>query len=93
MGRAGVLFEQALAVTPDDPELLLDSAQMLFRDEKLPEARGFAEKALRVSPDHARAQLVLGQVLFAQKDYKAAREHLEAAVVATPTFETGYLLG
>ncbi|HWZ81031.1 MAG TPA: tetratricopeptide repeat protein [Terriglobales bacterium] len=93
MGRAGSLFEQALAIAPEDPETRLDYAQMLFQQEKLSEARDLAEKVLSKNPDQARAQLILGQVLFAQKDYRAAREHLEAAVVAAPTFDSGYLLG
>ncbi|MBI3474366.1 MAG: tetratricopeptide repeat protein [Acidobacteria bacterium] len=93
IGRASNLFEQALRVSPDDPEARTDYAQMLFQQDNLAEARAVSEKVLASTPDNARAQLVLGQVLFAQKDYKGAREHLEAAVVAAPSFDTGYLLG
>src|SRR5258708_5575174 len=91
--RAAELFDQALVVSPNEPETRLDRAQMLFQQEKLPEARAAAEGVLASAPDNARAQSLLGQVLFAQKDYKAAREHLEEAVVASPSFDTGYLLG
>jgi len=93
IGRAASLFEQALRLSPDDPEASLDYAQMLFQQEKLAEARAAAEKVLSSAPNNARAHSLLGQVLFAQKDYKAACEHLEAAVVAAPSFDTGYLLG
>jgi tetratricopeptide (TPR) repeat protein len=93
LDRAANLFDQALLVSPDDPETRLDYAQMLFQQEKLPEARAAAEKVLASAPDNAKAQSVLGQVLFAQKNYKAAREHLEMAVVAAPGFDAAYLLG
>ena len=93
LGRATHLFEQAVAVSPDESETRLDYAQLLFQQENLPEARALAEKVVTSAPDNARAHLVLGQVLFAQQDYKGAREHLEAAVVAAPTFDNGYLLG
>jgi tetratricopeptide (TPR) repeat protein len=93
MGRAATLFEQALQVAPDDPETRLDYGQLLFRQDKLPEARVAAEKVLAAAPNNAGAQTLLGQVLFSQKDYKGAREHLEQAVVTAPGFDTAYLLG
>jgi tetratricopeptide (TPR) repeat protein len=93
LDHAAGLFEQALLVAPDDPETRIDYAQMLFQQEKLPEARATAEKVLGSAPDNARAHSLLGQVLFAQKDYKGAREHLEQAVVAAPGFDAAYLLG
>jgi tetratricopeptide (TPR) repeat protein len=93
MDQAASLFDQALAVAPSDPEGRLDYAQMLFQQDKLPEARATAEKVLTAAADNARAQGLLGQVLFAQGDYKGAREHLEQAVGAAPSFDTAYLLG
>ena len=93
LGRATNLFQQALQVSPDDPETQTDYAQMLFQQDNLAEARTLAERVLASNADNARARLVLGQVLFVQKDYKGAREHLEEAVVALPSFDTGYLLG
>ena len=93
LNRATSLFDQALVVSPDDPDTRLDYAQLLIHQEKLPQARSSAEKVLASTPDNARAHSLLGQVLFAQKDYKGAREHLEIAVVAAPAFDTAYLLG
>jgi tetratricopeptide (TPR) repeat protein len=93
LDRAAALFEDALRLSPDDPPVRLEYAQLRFQQEKLPEARSMAEKVLTSSPDNAQGHSLLGQILFAQGDYKGAREHLEQAVVAAPGFDIGYLLG
>jgi tetratricopeptide (TPR) repeat protein len=93
LDKAAPLFEDALRLSPDDPQVRLEYAQLRFEQEKLPEARSMAEKALTSSPDNGQGHSLLGQVLFAQGDYKAAREQLEQAVVAAPGFDVGYLLG
>jgi len=82
-----------LRLAPDDGDVRLDFALMRLEQGNLPKARSLAEKVVESSPGNARARAVLGQILFSQGDYKAAREHLEAAVVATPSFEVGYVLG
>jgi tetratricopeptide (TPR) repeat protein len=93
LDRAAALFEEALRLSPEDPQTRLEYAQLLYRQEKLPTARSMAERVLVSVPDNAQAQSLLGQILFAQGDYKGAREHLEQAVVATPGFDLAYLLG
>jgi len=90
---AAKLFDEALGLNLDQPDLYLDYATIRLRQGRLPEGRTLAEKALQGAPNNATAQYTLGGILFQQGDYKAAREHLEAAVVAGPTFENGYLLG
>jgi tetratricopeptide (TPR) repeat protein len=93
LDRAAALFEDALRLSPDDPQVRLEYAQLRFQQGKSPEARSMAEKVLTSSPDNAQAHSLLGQMLFAQGDYKAAREQLEQAVVAAPGFDVAYLLG
>jgi tetratricopeptide (TPR) repeat protein len=90
---AAKLFDEALALNPEQPDLYLDYATMRLRQGRLEEGRALAEKAVKGAPNSAAAQYTLGGILFQLGDYKAAREHLEAAVVAGPTFENGYLLG
>jgi tetratricopeptide (TPR) repeat protein len=90
---AAKLFDDALGLMPDQPDVCLDYAAMRLQEGKLPEAKSLAEKVVKGAPKNAAAQYTLGGVLFQQGDYKAAREHLEAAVVAAPSFENGYLLG
>ena len=91
--RAAALFEQALHLSPEDPQTRLEYAQLLYRQGKLPGARSMAEGVLVSLPDNAQDQSLLGQILFAQGEYKGAREHLEQAVVAAPGFDIAYLLG
>jgi len=91
--EAAALFDEVLRLAPDDGDVRLDFALMRLEQGNLPKARSLAEKVVESSPGNARARAVLGQILFSQGDYKAAREHLEAAVVATPSFEVGYVLG
>jgi tetratricopeptide (TPR) repeat protein len=93
LDRAAALFEDALRLSPDDPQVRLEYAQLRFQQGKLPEARSMAKKVLTSSPDNAQAHSLLGQILFVQGDYKPAREQLEQAVVAAPGFDVGYLLG
>lgn len=91
--RAASLFEQALQISPNDAGTGVDSAQLLFQQEKFADARARVEKVLASAPDDAKARALLGQILFSQKDYKGAKEHLEQAVAAEPGFDSAYLLG
>jgi tetratricopeptide (TPR) repeat protein len=89
---ADMLFKDALAVAPENPEIRMDYAVLCLDKEDLPEARLQAEKALQLAPDLERAHYLLGRVLYEQEDYAGAKTQLEGAVVATPTFEVGYNL-
>jgi len=91
--KAAKLFEAALAVAPEDPDLHLNFSAMRFEQGQFVEAKSLAEKTLQLQPNNSNAHYLLGRVLFQQGDFAGAKEHLEAAVVGTPNFETGYLLG
>jgi tetratricopeptide (TPR) repeat protein len=91
--KAAKLLEGALALAPQDPDLLLNFSAMRFEQGQFGEARSLAEKSLQIQPNNSSAHDLLGRLFFQQGDFQAAREQLEAAVVGTPNFETGYLLG
>jgi tetratricopeptide (TPR) repeat protein len=91
--EAEKLFEAGLALSPQDPDLLLDFAVMRLDESKFGEAKSLAEKALQTTPGNPRAEYLIGNALCQQDDYKSAKPHLEAAVKSSPNFETGYLLG
>ncbi|MGZ4814735.1 MAG: tetratricopeptide repeat protein [Terriglobales bacterium] len=91
--QAEMFFQAALAIAPDDPDLLLDFAVMRLEQRKNEEAKSIAAKVVEAKPGDARAQYLLGSALCQLGDYRSAKEHLEAAVVQAPNFETGYLLG
>ncbi|HEY6763746.1 MAG TPA: tetratricopeptide repeat protein [Candidatus Sulfotelmatobacter sp.] len=90
---ASRLFEEALRLTPEDPDTTLDYAALRLRQGKPKEAQALAERAVQMAPKNARAQYMLGSSLFQQGDYAGAKGHLEQAVVEQPKFEIGYLLG
>jgi tetratricopeptide (TPR) repeat protein len=92
LAAADILFKDALAVAPENPEIRMDYAVLCLEKEDLPEAKSQAEKALKLAPNQERAHYLLGRVLYEQEDYAGAKTQLEAAVVATPTFEVGYNL-
>ena len=91
--QAEKLFQAALGVAPENPDLRLDFAAMRLEQNNFAEAKSLAEKTLQTAPENGRAQYLLGYALCQQGDYGAAKQHLEAAVVGVPNFETGYLLG
>src|SRR6266480_7939391 len=63
---AAKLFDEALGLNPDQPDLYLDYATMRLRHGRLPEGRTLAEKALRGAPSNVAAQYTLGGILFQQ---------------------------
>jgi tetratricopeptide (TPR) repeat protein len=91
--KAAALFEDAMRLAPDDPQLRIEYAQLRFQQENFADARVLAEKVLASAPDSPQAHSLLGQVLFAQGEFKGASEHLEQTVVAAPGFDVAYLLG
>jgi len=91
--RAALLFEDALALAPDNPQLRVEFAQLRFQEQNFGDARALAEKVLTSAPDNAQAHSLLGQILFAQEDFKGARAQLEPAVASAPSFDSAYLLG
>lgn len=88
-------MEAALAVAPDDPELVrtlggfyLDRAD---RGERLAKATTLSEKAVRLTPDDEQAWLQLGQCHAARGDLARAAACLEHVVDLEPGFGPGYL--
>jgi serine/threonine-protein kinase len=88
--RAIELFEQALAIAPEDPLLMAGSAMALARlsfftgDHSIPRARQVAERAVLLAPHLGEAHLALGSVLFQVGEAAGAAKALRAAVTAAP---------
>jgi len=91
--KACEFFEQALALAPNDANLLLDYAEAQRAANNLVKAQAAAESTLQTDPNNARASFVLGQILLRRKEYERAQQLLEASVQREPTFEHGYALG
>jgi len=72
-----VYFEQALAVAPDNAEVLTELAITQEMDHRLPAAEANYRRALRLRPHDAGAHNNLGFNLLLQKRYKEALPQLE----------------
>ncbi len=90
VARSIALFEQALAVAPDDPLLLSGLALALARQSffvghaGLARAREAAERAVAAAPHLGEAQLAYGSALFQLGDMPLAVRALRAAVSRSP---------
>jgi tetratricopeptide (TPR) repeat protein len=92
--QAAPLFDEALAVEPNSPTLLLDYARTALTLGELPRARTLAMEFIQRYPGNreqlAQAHQVLGRALLKQNRNQEARKELEAAVALDPTFPNGY---
>jgi tetratricopeptide (TPR) repeat protein len=92
--RAAPLFDEALALKPGSPALLLDYARTALMLGDLPHARTLATEFIQKYPGDreklAQAHQVLGRTLLKLDRNQQARKEFEAAVALDPTFPNGY---
>ncbi|HWQ66957.1 MAG TPA: tetratricopeptide repeat protein [Methanospirillum sp.] len=74
-----VALDRAIALTPEDPDLINAKAYTLSLAGQISEARGLAEDALKKNPDDAATMDTLGTILLAGKQYDEAAEWFEKA--------------
>lgn len=75
----------ALAASlPPDPELHLETAQLLTKSQDYPAALGEYEKALMLDPQNSVALAGAGAAAFSAGRYRTAERHLQRAVSADP---------
>ena len=100
--RAVALFEQALALAPDDPLILAGAAlaQMAFitmhpaMGQGFRKAVGVAERAVAIAPDLADGHIALANLrLHDSRDTEAVHEALLALAAAPSNAEAHYLIG
>lgn len=95
--KAASLFDDALVLVPNSPELLLAYARSALSLGDPAHAETLARKFIRDYPTDrkrlAQAHQILGQAFHKTNRDKDARKELEAAVALDPTFENGYALG
>jgi tetratricopeptide (TPR) repeat protein len=92
--NASPLFDEALALEPDSPSLLLDYARSALVLGDLDHARTLAMEFIRKYPTDreklAQAHQTLGRTLLKLNRDQEARKELEAAVALDPSFPNGY---
>lgn len=92
--HAAPLFDEALALEPGSPSLLLDYATTALILGDLDHAKTLATEFIRKYPGDrkklAQAHQVLGRTLLKMNRDQEARKELETAVALDPTFPNGY---
>ncbi len=92
--NAAHIFDEARALEPDSPSLLLDSARTATLLGDLDHARTLATAFIQRYPGDreklAQAHQLLGRALLKLNRDQEARKELEAAVSLDPTFPNGY---
>jgi len=99
--QAAALLDEALALTPDEPGLLLRDAQAALSRGDFQRAQSLSERMLNNNslgtqpvdaPTAALAHQILGRALMKMYHDKEARKELEQAVALDPNFPNGYAL-
>lgn len=78
-------YDRAIAVDPEDPDLLLDKGALLLVEGRVPEARDAFQQVIEIEPDNARAQLLAGMSAYRAGDHEAAKPYLARAGELDPT--------
>ena len=85
------IYEQALAINPDNQTAMTGLADLLNSAGKIDEAYPLLQKLLRINPGHAAGWLALGDNLLKKKDYERAEKAylkvLELQPTAFPTYQ------
>ena len=83
-GKGEEILEQALAIDPDNPELLLLQAQLLEDAGRIHEAKSRLEDILSQAPLFRPTLVSLASILAAQEDFAAAATCLSKAITVFP---------
>jgi tetratricopeptide (TPR) repeat protein len=78
------LIEAAIKAAPNDPGVLLASAQWYLGQNDLETAKQGAETALKLDPRSLEAKVVRGAIARVARDYKAAEKFFNDAHVQSP---------
>lgn len=92
--RAAPMFDEARALEPNSPTLLLDYARAALKSGDFVHARTLASEFVEKYPENrarlAEAHQLLGRALLKLNLDQQARKELETAVALDPTFANGY---
>jgi eukaryotic-like serine/threonine-protein kinase len=94
---ASGLYDQALAIAPDDPALLAGKAMSLarisfFLGTRIPEAQETAARALALAPNSGEAHLATGTIHLQTGDIRAAFAEALAAIANSPSLGEAHQL-
>ncbi len=78
-------YDRAIALDPEDPDVLLDKGALLIEQDRVSEAREVFQRVIELDPDNARAQLLAGMSAYRAGDHQAAKPYLARAGELDPT--------
>jgi superkiller protein 3 len=87
-------FQHAVRLSPGDAAALLRLGDLLFDEEKLPEAADCYARCVALRPNDTLGHLGSGKVALAGQQFEDARRHLSAAIACDARHQAAhYLLG
>jgi tetratricopeptide (TPR) repeat protein len=86
-----VIYDKALSITPDDPDILTNKGKVLAKLNKYHEAIQSFDKVLSVDPNHVGALYNKGEVLKELGETVEAQEYYERALELDPTYAGGFI--
>ena len=85
-------LQRAVALSPGDPDVRVELAQMLAQAGKSEQALPLIEQTVRDNPTHVLAREMLVRMYLARADYPAARVAAEDLKTLAPTKAVGFYL-
>ncbi|WP_207061011.1 XrtA/PEP-CTERM system TPR-repeat protein PrsT [Motiliproteus sp. SC1-56] len=82
--QAQEILESALSSHPDDEEVLITQAMLLFHNELFDQSQAAISRLRGKSPNHARALIYEGLLANQRGDLDQARKHFEAVLALQP---------
>ena len=84
---AAPIYEKAMQLIPDDPQMLVDYADVLgmLNGRKLAgKPEQLIHQALKIDPNHVKALMLAGTVAFDRKEFRRAAQYWERASANLP---------
>ena len=82
--EASAAYEAALALTPDDPAIITNLANVRMAENRLPEAIAGYERALALRPEDAWIRYCFGVAALTAGDFERGWRHFEARLDRQP---------
>lgn len=80
--------EKLIASEPSDPDFLVEGAELLVANERVPLAITWLDRALKLNPDNPQAHMMLADIYRKQGDLAKSGQELQK-VLANPNLEAG----
>lgn len=90
--KAATLYQQQLALHPNDPKIVAALVKALLRQQKMAEAADVVQKALTVQPKSAVLLTAQAEVLYRQGTPWLAADATQSAMAADPCYPPMHLM-